>query len=702
MRYQAFTETIQPEYPVVFLAPKLAYEPMMREYLDPANLDPAEVIAYELHQTGKKTPATVMREYLDELIPILADMGAKYLLVGEGEYFKVLTGVNKADAYLGYVLPNKYPADRAGDFHVLYIPNYRQVFYDPGKTRARITQATDALWNHRHDLYRDPGCSIIKFSAYPESVTDIGTWLQKLMEKPALAVDIEGFSLKHFSAGVGTISFAWNKHEGIAFAVDLGLNPPAIRKMLIEFFTNYRGRLIWHNAGYDVGVLIYQLFMDHLIDTEGLLKGLEVFYSRNWDDTKIIAYLATNSTAGNELGLKVLAQEFAGNYAVEEIKDITKIPLPQLLEYNLVDSLSTWFVYEKYWGTLIQDQQLEIYEELFKPALIDITQMQLTGMPVDMNQVIRVKSVLQGILEEILAKMQAHPMVREFTYTLREEHVETRNQELKKKRISIDDEETQAVFFNPNSTPQKQRLLFELAGLPVIERTKTKQPATGADVLEKLKAYTTDQSVKDLLDVFLAFAAVDKIVGTFIPAMEGAQLAEDGCHYLFGNFNLGGTVSGRLSSSDPNLQNIPVNVAMVLTDELYERFKDVLWPFMSKGKLSLGKLIKSCFVAPTGWLFVGLDFFSLEDRISALTTRDKNKIKVYTDGFDGHCLRAHSYFGDQMPDIEVAPEGAQCFKATVGGKEIFFHEHEQLTYLGQPMTGLELWERLQNVRVAAE
>ena len=71
-----------------------------------------------------------------------------------------------------------------------------------------------------------------------------------------------------------------------------------------------------------------------------------------------------------------------------------------------------------------------------------------------------------------------------------------------------------------------------------------------------------------------------------------------------------------------------------------------------------------------------------------------------TDGYDGHSLRAHAYFGDQMPDIEVAPEGARCFKATAGGKELFFHEQEQVTYLGQEMTGLELWERLANVRTA--
>lgn len=65
-----------------------------------------------------------------------------------------------------------------------------------------------------------------------------------------------------------------------------------------------------------------------------------------------------------------------------------------------------------------------------------------------------------------------------------------------------------------------------------------------------------------------------------------------------------------------------------------------------------GKLIKECFVAETGWLFCGADFNSLEDYISALTTKDPNKLKVYTDGFDGHCLRAAFYFADLCPDID--------------------------------------------------
>jgi DNA polymerase-1 len=104
-------------------------------------------------------------------------------------------------------------------------------------------------------------------------------------------------------------------------------------------------------------------------------------------------------------------------------------------------------------------------------------------------------------------------------------------------------------------------------------------------------------------------------------------MGPDGWYYFFGNFNLGGTVSVRLSSSGPNMQNLPA------------------------GSKPWGKEVKKCFKAPPGWLFVGIDFASLEDRISALLTKDPNKLKIYTDGFDGHSYRAYSYFGDQMTGI---------------------------------------------------
>lgn len=101
--------------------------------------------------------------------------------------------------------------------------------------------------------------------------------------------------------------------------------------------------------------------------------------TRNLDDTKIIAYLAYNSTAGNVLGLKALAHEFAGNWAVDDIKDIRRIPLEKLLQYNLVDCLSTFYIKERDYPLMVAEQQEALYKGLMLDSLKLIIQIELTG-----------------------------------------------------------------------------------------------------------------------------------------------------------------------------------------------------------------------------------------------------------------------------------------------------------------------------------
>lgn len=99
-------------------------------------------------------------------------------------------------------------------------------------------------------------------------------------------------------------------------------------------------------------------------------------------------------------------------------------------------------------------------------------------------------------------------------------------------------------------------------------------------------------------------------------------------------------------------------------------------------------------MGPPGWIFAGADFASLEDYISALTTRDPNKLKVYIDGYDGHCLRAYAYFPERMPDIKTAPANDECYRAKVGDTDVCFYASEEVEYLGNAMTGKELYELL--------
>lgn len=632
MRYITSQDT--GKYPIAILSSRLDRNEMIKTYLAPYDLSMEDFIFIELHSAPgkKKTPAKEMKEFIQqELQQVLDDAGTKYLICTDSDYFKTLTKETKAEANLGYICDSIW-----GDQKVIYTPNYRQVFYDPPVIRAKIKQGMDALLDHIRGQYAEPGQDIIQFEAYPNTPQEIKAWLDQLLEmdKP-LAIDIESFGLKHYNAGIGTITFCWNKSQGIAFNVDYEPIPGAtappygrrvrndiVRNLLREFFVKYTQKQMYHNISYDVYVLIYQLFMDTLIDTGGLLYGMDVML-RNWDCTKLITYLATNSCAGNHLSLKDQAQEYAGNYAQDDIKDICLIPNDQLLRYNLIDGLCTWYTYEKHWNTLVADDQLDVYNGIFKPACEDIIQMQLTGMPINMDTVNEVAKEMETDRNQALKTIRESKLMKNFTLLLRQEWVDDKNATLKKKRVTLADCDLE---FNPNSGPQLQKLLFEFIGLPVLGLTKSKQPATDGDTIKALRSHTQNDEVKELLNALIDYKLVDKIITSFIPAFRNAQPGPDGWHYLFGNLNLGGTVSGRLSASEPNLQTIP-----------------------SGSKYA--KAIKRCFEAPPGWIFCGLDFASLEDRISALTTKDPQKLKVYTDGYDGHSLRAFAYFGEQMPDI---------------------------------------------------
>jgi len=689
MRYEVIGNSAK-DPRICILVPRIQTAEVQKHYYQPHLLALGESIMVAdlfMDETKKKNSAADMKEYLDDLLPNLKAEGIEMLVVTQPDYFKILSKKAKTDATIGDYFVSEYDKD----FTITYCPNYGRVFYDPDKMKAKIGMALESTKRWAAGNSTVVGSNIIKFADYPTKENDILDWLDKLLAMDCdLTCDIEGFSLKHYDAGVGTITFCWNEHEGIAFPVDSDNNPmdgqksgrkenQRIKAALRDFFYAFKRKMIYHNICYDVYVMIYQLFMDHILDQEGLLEGLDVML-KDWDCTQIITYLATNSCAGNELGLKIQAQAFAGNYAQEDIHDIHLISLPDLLQYNLIDGLSTWYVHNKNLPIMLADNQDIPYQTLFRPAVIDIIQMQLTGMPLNMSKVKALDKLLQKESTDNLNKMNNLQIVWSFMDTLRDEKVIEKNAKLKTKVITKADlglTKDTIVEFNPGSPKQLQRFLYneDFLGLPVLDYTDTKQPATGAETLEKLINHTKDPEVIRFLEILIEYKASAIILSTFLPAFLKAQKGNDGWHYLFGNFRLGGTASGRLSSNNPNLQNIPSAGS-------------------TKIKQRLAKLIKECFEAPPGWLFVGLDFDSLEDKISAVTTKDPEKIKVYTDGFDGHCLRALAYFKEHMPDIELLPQRATAYKALVDGKQIYFHSDEEIEYKGQMMLGSELVAQL--------
>ena len=180
--------------------------------------------------------------------------------------------------------------------------------------------------------------------------------------------------------------------------------------------------------------------------------------------------------------------------------------------------------------------------------------------------------------------------------------------------------------FNINSTQQLGQVLFEVLGLPPVKKTKTGY-STNAEVLDKLRGQ------HPIIESILEYRQLTKLKSTYADGL-GKVIAPDGrIHTSFQNTV---TATGRLSSTEPNLQNIPV-------------------------RTELGAQLRKMFVAPKGRVLVDADYSQIELRLLACMARDRAMIDGFNHGEDVHTITASQVFG--VPMEEVTPLMRRSAKA---------------------------------------
>ena len=168
--------------------------------------------------------------------------------------------------------------------------------------------------------------------------------------------------------------------------------------------------------------------------------------------------------------------------------------------------------------------------------------------------------------------------------------------------------------FNIASPKQLSTILFDKLQLPSLKRTgKTRVASTSVDVLEELA------NVHDLPRLVLEWRSLAKLKGTYIDALP--QLVNPETGRVHTSFNQAVAATGRLSSSDPNLQNIPIRTA-------------------------IGREIRAAFIAPEGSVLISADYSQIELRVLAHLSSDPNLISAFRRGDDIHDRTAHQVFGD--------------------------------------------------------
>ena len=557
----------------------------------------------------------VDRTFVLDILVHLGNTNIKTIYIADKNYFKAFTGVSSVE----------------------------NCFYEPVRCKPPNTHiecilgidSQDAIFNPQLEnkmvntlgIFRDVICSryvkkgfTIDKAVYinRDDPIRLKEELELLIPYKVLTVDIETTGLSFDKDKIISISLASSKTEGLSAICKSKESLQVLR----DFFDTYKGSVVYHHCLFDLKFLVRHCFMEDENDRTGMLEGIRVLTS-DLHDTLIMKYLATNNTQGNILGLKQSVQEQFGNYEIS-IKDASLVPVNELLEYNLKDTLATYWLFEKLSNELSEEKQIDIYLDVFIKAIPSILEAMMMGIPMDMETLNNFSKTLTDKIDDI------------------EEYIHNSKYIQQVKDIKGISKDRQQYLFPPlttyniNSSKDNTMLFYDVLKFPVSNYTKKGNPSTSGETI--LAFETKDEEVKELLNHFKDFIDADKIKTTFLKAFNKYKVEKDNYTWLNGNHKLGGTLSGRLSSSEPNLANIPSN---------------------SK----YGKEIKKIFKAPKGWLFCGADFSALEDRIISILSNDPNKKRIFTEGIDGHCLNAYAYYKDQMPDIdEMDPESINSIK----------------------------------------
>ena len=408
---------------------------------------------------------------------------------------------------------------------------------------------------------------------------------------PKVAVDTETTGLYPRDGYILGISMAVEDETAVYISTDC-----IDEEIVDEMQSMFREKgVIMHNAKFDLAMLEYHFN----------------FEFPNIDDTMLMSYML-NEVPGNH-GLKGLAIKHTpyGDYEkpmYDFIDDYCRrngflkgdftwdmIPFDLIQVYAAMDACVTYRIYQVFEAELNKDPQIRrVYKNLLIPAMNFLKDVQDTGGPFDRKRLEISQNLMEKDIQLAIEKLEKHQEVRNF-------------------------QEFQGKDFNPNSTLQLRKLLFDFIGLkPTGKKTGTGAHSTDAEVLQELGEQ------HEVPTLILDIRQKSKIKNTYLDKII-PQLDRDS--HLRTNFNLHGTTSGRLSSSGKlNMQQIPRD----------------------------NPIVKGCIKAKEGHQIVAMDLTTAEVYVAAILAKDKKLQNVFRQGGNFHSTIAKTVFHLPCEVEEVA------------------------------------------------
>ena len=413
--------------------------------------------------------------------------------------------------------------------------------------------------------------------------TDFDIWLDKLQQAELFALDTETTSLNYSEAKIVGLSFAVAAGEAAYLPVRHDypdapeqLDRQAVLAALKPLLEEPRRSKVGQNLKYDA----------HVLNNHGIsLRGMQ-------HDTMLESYVLNSTVtkhnmddlAKHYLGMDTLHYEDVTGKGVKQI-GFQEVPIAQAGEYAAEDADITLRLHLTLSEKLARQPALwNLYQQIEVPLIAVLVRIEENGVLIDTGMLARQSMELANRMLGI--EQQAHDLA--------------------------------GSVFNIGSPKQIQEILYDRLQLPVLKKTPKGQPSTDESVLQEL---AVDYALPRLI---LEFRSMSKLKSTYTDKLP--QQINPSTGRVHTSYHQAVAATGRLSSSDPNLQNIPIR-----SEE--------------------GRKIRQAFIAPPGYKIVAADYSQIELRIMAHLSGDAGLLAAFSQGIDVHSATAAEVFAVDIDKV---------------------------------------------------
>ncbi len=524
-------------------------------------------------KVGPKTAVKWLEQFgsLDEIIARADEVGGK---AGENlraaleqlPLSRELVTI-RCDIDLGATYSDLVPQDP--DEHLLH-----QLYSEMEFKRwlADLSDSSESLQGESADQNSQATTDLLVDTIFTEQ--QLEEWMQRLKQSELFAIDTETTSLRSMEAELVGVSFA--VEPGHAAYLPLAhhdlespqqLNREIVLEQLRPLLEDPSQLKVGQNLKYDA-----TLFFNHGVQLRGIAF-----------DTMLESYVIDSSATRHDmdslalkyLGHKTISYEEVAGKGKKQLR-FDDVPVAQAAPYAAEDAEVTLRLHQELWPRL-EGEQERLFREVEMPLLEVLSRVERNGVAIDVAMLQR------------------------------------QSQELAKSILEIEQEAfiESGDEFNLSSPKQIQAILYEKQGLPILKKTPKGQPSTAEAVLQEL---AQDYRLPQLI---LQHRSMSKLKSTYTDKLPQQINSRTGRVHT--SYHQAVAVTGRLSSSDPNLQNIPI------------RTKE-------------GRRIRQAFVAGEGYVLVAADYSQIELRIMAHLSGDTGLLEAFREGKDIHQATASEVF----------------------------------------------------------